>query len=682
MFDLRWDEGLDEAQHAAASHGDGPLIVVAGAGTGKTRTLVSRVAALIDRGVDPERVLLLTFTRRAADEMLARAAATCSRRDAARKLWGGTFHAIAYRLVAAHAESLGQASSLSVLDQGDAADLMDLLRHEHGLAGADGRSASSRAGGGQRFPRGDTLLDAYSRAVNTGQPARDVIATHFPWCDPHIEAILDLFRAYVARKRARSLLDFDDLLLGWRALLADHRVGPAMSARWDHVLVDEYQDVNRIQVDIVSLLCPDGAGLTVVGDDAQAVYGFRGADSRHLLDLSDTLPSARTVCLEQNFRSRQRILAFANAVRPSTGDIRLRLRSDREGGPRPRLIRCHDATAEARMVVDSILDAHEQGRALRSQAVLMRAAHHSDLLEIELTARRVPFVKYGGLKFLEAAHVKDFIAVVRLLDNPLDEIAWYRLLRLHDGIGPARARALLDVLRPHESDTDLRHPETVAAAPAAARTALAATLDHLATARHRAEVPARAEIVLELLRPLLTARYPDHAARLGDLDRLVGAAGQSPTLADYVASLTLDPPASTSDMAGPPHLDEDYVTLSTVHSAKGLEWDSVHVINVIDGAFPSDMALTSSAGLLEERRLFYVAATRARDELSIYTPLRLPHHRRARDDKHSYAPQSRFLDQAALTTVDIVEHRPAVTATRGVTPAPRVEMPALDDLWA
>jgi DNA helicase-2/ATP-dependent DNA helicase PcrA len=312
----------------------------------------------------------------------------------------------------------------------------------------------------------------------------------------------------------------------------------------------------------------------------------------------------------------------------------------------------------------------------------MRAAHHSDLLEVELTARRVPFVKYGGLKFLEAAHVKDFIAAVRLLDNLLDEIAWYRLLRLHDGVGPARARTLLDVLRPHEPDIDLRQPETVAAAPAAARTALAATLDNLAAARGHQAVATRAELVLNLLRPLLTARYPDHEARLGDLDRLVGAAAQSTTLAEYVASLTLDPPASTSDLAGPPHLDEDYLILSTVHSAKGLEWDSVHVINVIDGAFPSDMALTNSVGLLEERRLFYVAATRARDELSIYTPLRLPHHRRARDDKHSYAPHSRFLDRAALNTMDIQEHHRAAPASRPATPVARVEMPALDDLWA
>jgi ATP-dependent DNA helicase UvrD/PcrA len=667
-----WDDGLDEAQLAAASHGDGPLIVVAGAGTGKTRTLVARVAALIDRGVDPERILLLTFTRRAADEMLTRAAAICQRRDAARKLWGGTFHAVAYRLVATHAESLGQATSLSVLDPADARDLIDLLRHEHGLAGS-----------AQRFPTGDALQDVYSRAVNTGQPARELITAQFPWCEPHVPAILELFKAYVARKRAQSLLDFDDLLLGWRALLADPALGPAIAGRWDHVLVDEYQDVNQIQVDIVRLLCPDGNGLTVVGDDAQAVYGFRGADSRHLLDLADELPGAQTVCLEQNFRSRQKILHLANAVRPDAGGPRLRLRSERAGGTRPRLVRCHDAAAEARLVVDAVLEAAEQGRPLKSQAVLMRAAHHSDLLEVELTARRVPYVKYGGLKFLEAAHVKDFIASVRLLDNPLDEIAWFRLLRLHDRIGPAKARAVLDAVRPGEPDTEARHPEAVAAAPAAARTALAATLDSLAAARRPPGVPERAERVLALLRPLLTARYPDHPARLADLDRLVGAAAQSDTLAAYVTSLTLDPPASTSDLAGPPHLDEDFLVLSTVHSAKGLEWDSVHLIHAIDGAFPSDMSLSNQAGLLEERRLFYVATTRARDDLSVYTPLRMPHHRRGRDDKHSYAVASRFLDEDAVSTMDIVEDRPAAPAPRSpVMPmTPRVSLPTLDELW-
>ncbi len=672
MFDSSWDAGLDDAQLTAATHGDTPLIVIAGAGTGKTRTLVSRLAALIDRGVDPERILLLTFTRRAADDMLARAAAICDRHDAARKLSGGTFHAVGYRVVATHAQSLGLSPDLSVLDTSDARDVFEILRHDNGLADT-----------GVRAPRADTLADIYSRAVNTARPAREVITQQFPWCEPHTAAILDVFRGYVARKQAQSLLDFDDLLLSWRALLADPVLGPVLAARYDHVLVDEYQDVNQIQVDIVALLRPGGVGLTVVGDDAQAIYGFRGSDSRHLLSLADDLPGARTVRLERNFRSRQRILELANAVRPVGGEHRLHLHSDRAGGSRPRLTRCHDASAEARAVVDAVLAAVEQGRMLHDQAVLMRAAHHSDLLEIELTARSVPYVKYGGLKFLEAAHVKDFIAVARLLDNPVDEIAWYRLLRLHDGIGPARARDLLHTLRPDAADIASRYADAVAGAPASGRTALAGSFAALTTARGRTGVSARAAGIVALLRPLLIARHPDHAARLGDLDRLVDAAANAPSLADFVANLTLDPPASTSDLAQPPHLDEDYLVLSTVHSAKGLEWDSVHVIGVIDGQFPSDMALSTSTGLVEEQRLFYVAATRARDELAIYTPLRMPHHRRALDDRHSLALQSRFLDAEALATLEVVEE----PRTGRVDRAPaavraRVAPPALDNLWA
>lgn len=669
MFEPEWDAGLDDAQLAAAAHPGSPLVILAGAGTGKTRTLTARVARLLAHGADPSRVLLLTFTRRAAADMLARAAVLCGDRRAAGKLWGGTFHAVAHRLVSQYADVLGLPAEFSVLDQGDACDLMDLLRHDHGLSGS-----------GERFPRADTLVDAYSRAVNTGRPARDVIATEFPWCEPHTDRMLALFRDYMARKRAGALLDFDDLLLAWRSLLSDNTIGATVAGQWDHVLVDEYQDVNQVQVDIVRLLCPDGAGLTVVGDDAQAIYGFRGADAAHLTDLAHSLPGVTVVRLERNFRSRQPLLELANVVRP--GDVQLRLYSSRTGGSRPRLVRCYDAPAEARLVADAVLEAAESGRRLRDQAVLMRAGHHSDLLEIELTARRVPFVKFGGLKFLEAAHVKDFVAGLRLLDNAADEIAWFRLLRLHDGIGPARARDLLGVLRPTTARADDRHADAVAAAPANARVKLGATLGGLRQARAASAPGERAAAVLALLRPLLVRRYPDHPTRLDDLDRLVAAAAAAPSLADYVAGLTLDPPQSTSELAGPPHLDDDYLTLSTVHSAKGLEWDSVHVIGLVDGAFPSDMALASHTGLAEEQRLFYVALTRARDQLSLYTPLRMPHQRYSGSDRHSLAPPSRFLTDAVLDTLDVVEAAaPAPPPRRAVTTA-RVALPELDDLWA
>jgi len=646
-LDGAWDEGLDDAQVAAATHGDGPLVVIAGAGTGKTRALTSRVAWLLERGVAAERILLLTFTRRAADDMLARAAALIGADPGTRRPRGGTFHAVAHRYVAAYADALALPEGFTVLDPGEAADVMDLLRGQHGLAGSD-----------VRMPRSATLVEAYSRCVNTQRPLREVLAVDFPWCEPHLDAMAELFRAFTARKREGALVDFDDLLLYWRALLGHDQLGPHLAGGFDHVLVDEYQDVNTLQVDIVRALRPDGRGLTVVGDDAQAIYGFRGADAAHLHDLVDQWPDTTVVRLERNFRSRQPILDLANAVRPPEHGSRLRLHSDRPTGARPRLVRCHDAPAEARAIAQAVLEAHERGVALREQAVLVRAAHHSDLIEVELAVRHVPYRKYGGLRFLEAAHVKDFVTAARLLDNPHDDVAWFRLLRLHHGIGPARARALVSLLRPGDRDVLPHWPDAVAAAPAVTRTALSATLEGLAAARGRATPGERAEAVLGVLRPLVASRYPDAAARLGDLERLVATAAALEDMQAWLAELTLDPPRSTGDLAGPPRLDDDYVVISTIHSAKGLEWSIVHLPHVVDGAFPSDMALSTPAGLAEERRLFYVAVTRARDELHLYAPLRMPHHRHGRDDRHSFAPASRFLDQATTATLDVQELRP------------------------
>ncbi|HEX4016412.1 MAG TPA: ATP-dependent helicase [Frankiaceae bacterium] len=690
MFESRWDAGLDEAQLAAVTHGDRPLIVLAGAGTGKTRTLTSRVAHLLERGVAPERLLLLTFTRRAAEDMLGRASVLCSDKQVARRVWGGTFHAVAHRLVAEHAAQLGL-EQVSVIDPADVADLIDLLRDDHGLTEDPERQ---RPGAG-RLPRAATIADIYSRAVNTGRSARDVITTYFPWCEPHADPIMLLLKDFVERKRARGLLDFDDLLLTWRALLTEPAIQERLVGRWDHVLVDEYQDVNQIQVDIVQQLRPKGSGLTVVGDDAQAVYGFRGASSGHLLSVAGAFPDATIVRLERNFRSRQPLLDLANVIRPGNGpgesaDGRLMLQADRSDleGPaqRPRLVRCYDAGEEARLVADAVLAGAENGQRLLDHAVLMRTGHHSDLLEVELAARRIPFMKFGGLKFLEAAHVKDFLAALRVTDNPHDEVAWYRLLRLHEGIGPARAGRLLPLVLADGSeamavDRDEWLNQIVAAAPAPARTGLDATLRHLTAARGQPSIPARVTACTETVLPLVRRRYTDAAARIGDLERLASGAERSVDLAGFVAQVTLDPPASTGDYAKPPHLDEDYVTLSTVHSAKGLEWPVVHLIHAVDGAFPSDMALTDDAGLAEEQRLFYVSITRARDELSIYTPLRMPHHRRARDDRHSYAPESRFLTPETLQTLDIVEApRPQAPASPAAT-LPRVAIPSLDALF-
>jgi DNA helicase-2/ATP-dependent DNA helicase PcrA len=622
----------------------------------------------MDRAVAPDRILLLTFTRRAADDMLERAARLVRLQGAHRPL-GGTFHAVAHFYIGVYAEALGLSEGFSVLDPSDACDLMDLMRGEHDLTGTE-----------VRLPRSLTLVEIHSRCVNRGQRLREVVAADYPWCEPHVEAIADLFRAFGTRKRKSGLLDFDDLLLLWRALLRHETLGPELANRFDYVLVDEYQDVNALQVEIVRALAPEGRGLTVVGDEAQAIYGFRGADARHLREVVLGNPGATTIRLQRNYRSRQSILDVANAVRPSDSP-RLRLMSSRGRGAKPILVKCHDAPAEARLVVDAILERHEQGTRLIEQAVLVRTGHHSDLVELELLARKVPFRKFGGLRFLEAAHVKDFVTAARLLENPHDEIAWYRVLRLHQGIGPARARDIVEHIGRLGGDALETWPELVASAPAPARTDLAVTFAALKDARSLTRPGSRAQQVLMTLRPLLLARYDDALARLRDLERLVAAATQVTDFAAWVAELTIDPPKLTGDLAGPPELDEDYVNISTIHSAKGLEWSVVHIPHLIDGAVPSDMALTSRSGLEEEQRLFYVALTRARDELRLYVPLRMPFRRRNQDDRHGFAPQSRFLDDALMALVDAMEVVPdRPTAVPQATPSSIAV--DLDSLWS
>jgi DNA helicase-2/ATP-dependent DNA helicase PcrA len=682
MFICMFDEnavldGLNEQQRRAATQHGGPLLVLAGAGTGKTRTLVSRAAWLHgSQGVPASRILLLTFTRRAASDMLARAAAWFD--GSSGRICGGTFHAIAHKIIRQHAESFSLPPQFTILDQGDATDLLDVLRPDHGLDGT-----------GQRAPRAAACADIYTRCVNTGRPVSEVVTAGFPWCKPFTAQLAALFRAYTARKRARNLLDFDDLLLLWQAALADPAAGPVLRGMFDAVLVDEYQDVNAVQASIVRLLQPDGKQLTCVGDDAQAIYGFRGADPAHLRQLTADYPGLDIVRLDRNYRSRQGVLGLANVIRPSSPGLDLRLSGDRGPGTAPLLVRCHDEATQAREICGRVLEAHEDGAALRDQAVLVRAAHHSDMLEIELSARKVPYVKFGGLRFTDTAHVKDFVAAARIIVNPADELAWFRLLRLHEGIGPAHARRILDALNPGggAGPPDAWAPagEVVGSAPARSRRALTATLGRLADAAQPIAggqiAGGQATAVLALLDPLIRARYPDATARISDLQRLADAAAAQPSLHDVLAELTLDPPVSSSDLAGPPRLDEDYLTISTIHAAKGLEWPIVHLPHLVDGAIPSDMALGDPGGLAEEHRLFYVAVTRARDHLYLYAPQRLHVHRRGRDDRHGFGQLTRFLDDEALAACESVTAAPLVPVLPAVgSLATRVDA-ALGALW-
>jgi DNA helicase-2/ATP-dependent DNA helicase PcrA len=678
MFICMFDEGdildgLNEQQRRAVTHQGGPLLVLAGAGTGKTRTLVARAAWLRScRGVQASRILLLTFTRRAAGDMLARAASASRAASGGDgppdRICGGTFHAIAHKIIRQHAESFSLPPQFTILDPADMTDLLDVLRPDHGLADI-----------GARTPRAATCTDIYTRCVSTGRPVSEVVTASFPWCAPFTSQLAGLFRAYTARKRARHLVDFDDLLLLWQAALADRTAGPVLRGMFDAVLVDEYQDVNAVQASIVRLLQPDGQQLTCVGDDAQAIYGFRGADPAHLRQLAADYPGLDIVRLDRNYRSRQGVLDLANLIRPSEPGLDLVLTGDRGPGQPPLLVRCHDEATQAREICARVLDAYEEGTPLQDQAVLVRASHHSDILEIELSARRIPYVKFGGLRFTDTAHVRDFLAVARILANPADELAWFRLLRLHEGVGPVHARRILDLLTSGQDLPDAWQ-QAAEAVPARSRAALAATLGQLSAAAAE-PATAQAAAILTLLDPLIRARYADSAPRLADLRRLADAAAAHPSLHDALAELTLDPPVSASDLAGPPRLDEDFLTISTIHAAKGLEWPIVHVPHLVDGALPSDMALGDPGGLAEEHRLFYVALTRARDHLYLYMPLRLHHHRQGRGDRHGLGQLTRFLPPRALAACDnATAARPASALPVAGPLAVQVDA-ALGSLW-
>ncbi|MBN2217503.1 MAG: ATP-dependent helicase [Pirellulales bacterium] len=642
--------GLNPQQRAAVTHGRGPLLIVAGAGTGKTATLVHRVAWLIAQGTEPGRILLLTFTRRAAAEMLRRAdgvlreVAKTTGRGPSSRVWGGTFHAIATRLLRRHGRAIGLAEGFSVHDRGDSEDLMNVVRTGLGLAKTD-----------RRFPKKGTCMAIYSRCVNSRSKLEPVLEKAFPWCRGWEDELKRLFDAYVDRKESLGVLDYDDLLLYWHALLGDETVGPRIREQFDCVLVDEYQDTNTLQAEIIHRLRPDGQGLTVVGDDAQSIYSFRAATVRNILDLPKRYPDTTLLTLEQNYRSREPILEAANHV---IGQAKERftknLWSDRQGGGRPRLVACEDEDDQTAYVVRRILEHREEGIDLRRQAVLFRASHHSILLEAELTRREIPFHKYGGLKFIETAHIKDLLAFLRLAENPRDVVAGLRVLPLVPGIGPAKAHALMDMVggsgEPFAAWKTWRPPE----AARAAWPALVELMTSLAGPGKNAGLPEQVHRVRAFYSPLLEQVYDNPVPRSRDLEQLEQIASRYRGRRTMLTELTLDPPSSTQDLAGPPLLDDDYLILSTIHSAKGLEWDCVYVIHAVDGNIPSDMATGSPEEIEEELRLFYVALTRAKNWLDVCCPLRYYNYQRGTSDAHGYALPSRFISDNVAKFFDRV----------------------------
>ncbi len=631
--------GLNPAQRAAASHGNGPLLIVAGAGTGKTNTLAHRVAYLISSGVSPDRILLLTFTRRAATEMKRRVDGLLRSTSAADKsatvqgarVWGGTFHSVAARLLRVHGRQIGMEPNFTILDRGDAEDLMHMCRTELELSKK-----------GRRFPQKGTCLDIYSRCVNAQLPLEEVLAASFPWCKDDADGLRRLFAAYTDAKETRQIMDYDDLLLFWRGLLATP-AGDAIRERFDAVLVDEYQDTNALQADIVALLRPDGTGVTAVGDDAQAIYSFRAASVRNIFEFPERFSKTTVLTLEQNYRSTQPLLDATNAVIAQSAErYDKMLWTEREGGARPALVTCRDEVEQSDYVIERILGHREEGLPLKRQAVLFRAAHHSAALELELSRRNIPFHKYGGLKFVETAHVKDLSGFLRLAENPLDSMAGLRVLQLIPGIGPRMASALMDSLRDANGDFDTwvswRPPE-ISAKTWPEFVTLMRNLAHAPAG----DVAAQLHAARVFYTPLAEQRYDNAPARLGDLEQVEMLGSRFNDRTRFLAEMTLDAPNWTGDFAQPPSLDEDYLILSTIHSAKGLEWDATYVIHAADGNIPADLACGSAEEIEEERRLFYVACTRAKTHLYVLHPLRYYAAGRGFSDSYGYAQRTRFI---------------------------------------
>ena len=648
-----YGDPLPDAAGASKGFKSGPLLIVAGAGTGKTDTLAHRVAHLVMHGVDPARIMMLTFTRRAAAEMRRRAHEIAksalnetlggvSQGILQRMSWAGTFHSIGNRLLRHYARHLKLDPQFSVLDRGDAADLMDALRQELGLAQKE-----------QRFPRKDTCLQIYSHRINTRRPLKDTLEAQFPWCVQWEPDLTRLYRAYTERKQRNSLLDYDDLLLYWQIMMSHPRLAAHVGGHFDHVLVDEYQDTNRLQAEILHALKPDGAGLAVVGDDAQAIYSFRAAAVENILGFPDRFtPRAEVITLAQNHRSTQQVLDVANAVMAEAPrQHRKHLLSSRGEGPRPRLVTVEDLQAQAECVCAEVLKRREASVPLRRQAVLFRSASHSDVLEVELGRRQIPFVKYGGLKFLEAGHIKDLLAVLRWADNPRNGLAAFRTLQLLPGMGPANARRALDHLEAGGGALACLQGFEPPAGAAKDWRKLVELL--LTLADPQRAWPGQVHLAREWYRPHFERQYEHFHTRLGDLDQLEVLSSQYPSRERFLTELTLDPPNATGDLSGRPALDEDYLILSTIHSAKGMEWDTVYLLNVVDGSFPSEFSTGKPELIDEERRLLYVALTRAQNDLLLLSPLKFhvtAQHRLG--DAHVYGGRSRFLTDKVLKTLE------------------------------
>lgn len=618
---------LNPAQYEAVITTEGPVLVIAGAGTGKTQTLVYRVARLVESGVNPQSILLLTFTRKAAQEMLRRAAALIDSR--CEKVSGGTFHSFANMILRKFADKIGYPGNFTILDQSDAEDVINLIRTNLGFD-------KQR----KRFPKKQTLYDIISLAINKQTTIEHILSTQYPQFIEFLDDIKLLKDEYEKFKKKNALLDYDDLLLKLKELLEkDEDFRRYIHKNYKYIMVDEYQDTNKLQAEIVKLLGGTSRNIMVVGDDSQSIYSFRGANFKNIIDFPKDFPDAKIITIEENYRSTQAILNFTNQIIASMIEkYPKRLYTRNEFGELPSIIAAQNTTLESKFVVDKILELREEGISLLDMAVLFRSGYISYDLEIELNKAGIPYRKFGGIKFIETAHIKDLISFLRILNNPVDKISWFRILQLLSGIGPKKARALTDEIEDAVNKNkfnfnsflkDKLLPESVHE--------LFRTLNE---ASGKSLSPSeKLNIILPFYEPILKEKYDDFQKRLKDLEIFQAIADRYRSLNSFLDDLALEPPTQSVYDIESPGSEDEFLTLSTIHSAKGLEWHSVFVIGVVEGFFPNTRASDSFEDLEEERRLLYVACTRAKRNLFISYPLVMF----SRIDGVTYSKKSRFI---------------------------------------
>ncbi len=600
MAKIDYKKELNLAQLKAVESISGAYLVIAGAGSGKTRVLVHRVAYLVEKGVDPGEILLLTFTRRAAEEMLRRASLLLDNRCS--RVSGGTFHSFANSILRRYAKRLGLSANFTILDESDAQDTVNLIRTQLGFNKTE-----------KRFPRKKAILEVISKSVNKSKKLEDVLYEEYPQFMEFSSDIRRIREEYQKYKCGKSLVDYDDLLVYLKNLLSsDEDILSLLAGKYKYIMVDEYQDTNKLQAHIACLLASVHKNIMVVGDDAQSIYSFRGADFRNIMDFPRIFKDAAVITLEENYRTTQPILNLTNKVISQAKEgFEKNLFTRKKGNKLPVFVDLRNENAQSRYIAEKILELREEGLELKDMAVLFRSGWHSNDLEVELSSRNIPFVKYGGQKFVEAAHIKDIISYLRIIHNFHDQVSWLRALLLIPGIGPKSAQRIIENLNSQkDKDSKLLKNEEVRE--------LFGILAKFDKADLRPEEAI--EKFVKYYQPLLKNKYDDYHRRLNDIESLLRIASRYASLEGFLTDMALEPPERGIVESGLKDRDDSSLTLSTIHSAKGLEWHTVFMIYVAEGHLPSYLSLEDEESLEEERRLFYVASTRAKENLFLLKP--------------------------------------------------------------